>query len=178
MNACGRGAAFCHPMSARTRPAATRRKGKTVRLRSDSVGWAQQFSAVPAFLWTDSPGERKNPGKPRQKEAEQGRGGVDKRTVCDTIFKPKAMTKPSGPRRDEREGTVRALRDTDPRATSPAARDERDVSPRYGRNEMCRMCAAGIIRVVPRSLRFAPVNGGEALLFYPERGADSPRRTF
>ena len=27
------------------------------------------------------------------------------------------MTKPSGPRRDEREGTVRALRDTDPRAT-------------------------------------------------------------
>lgn len=87
------------------------------------------------------------------------------------------MTKPSGPRRDEREGMVRALRDTDPRATSPASRDERDVSPRYGRNEMCRI-QSGIIRVVPRSLRFAPVNGGKALLFCPERGADRPRRTF
>ena len=123
-------------------------------------------------------GGKEKSGQTGTKRGRTGRGGVDKRTVCDTIFKPKAMTKPSGPRRDEREGTVRALRDTDPRATSPAARDERDVSPRYGRNEMCRMCVAGIIRVVPRSLRFAPVNGGEALLFYPERGADSPRRIF
>ena len=73
-------------------------------------------------------GGKEKSGQTGTKRGRTGRGGVDKRTVCDTIFKPKAMTKPSGPRRDEREGTVRALRDTDPHATSPAAREDRDGS--------------------------------------------------
>ena len=73
-------------------------------------------------------GGKEKSRKTEAKRGRTGRGGVDKRTVCDTIFKPKAMTKPSGPRRDEREGTVRALRDTDPHATSPAAREDRDGS--------------------------------------------------
>ena len=54
---------------------------------------------------------------------------VDKRPKRDKIGAlKKAATKPRGPRRDKREGTVEALRDTGPQATSPAAREDRDAS--------------------------------------------------
>ena len=52
------------------------------------------------------------------------------------MTKLKAMKEPSLSRRDEREGMVRALGDTDRRATPELSMTSRTSRPRYGRNEI------------------------------------------
>jgi len=70
------------------------------------------------------------------------------------------MTKPSRPRRAEREGTVRALRDTGLHATSELPGTTGTPHPRY---RMTEMPLPGQIRVVPWSEPAPPLTGAELI---------------